>query len=109
MMEEKCQLQPYMLLLSYDDAVVKFRLRVNCLQTVKTHWKNDPKYEEDQWSCWECPGVALDSTKHISRCEKYADLRADLDIQTDQDCVLFFNRVLERRLTQLEESEDEYA
>ena len=105
MRTEKCELQPYMLSLTYQDAVSKFRLRVNCVETVKTHWKKVPGYEDDLWSCWECPGTALDSTSHISRCRKYADLRTDLDIKSDKDCVLFFQRVIERRLAQPEDEE----
>ena len=73
--DEQCVIQDYMMNLKYDDAILKFRLRADMVQTVKCHWKNDPQYEADGWSCWHCP--ATDQTTHIQQCSEYANMRKD--------------------------------
>ena len=101
--KEKCEVQPYMKTLSYDDALMKFRLRADMVDTVKCHWKSEPKYEDELWSCWHCP--ATDRSSHIRCCREYADLREDLDLSKDDQLATFFRRVIERR-RQVQEIKD---
>ena len=102
--EEKCDIQPYMKNMKYEDALLKFRLRADMVETIKCHWKNDQKYETDRWSCWHCP--ATDQTSHIQRCAEYADLREDLSLDNDKHLVTYFRRVIERRMETFEDVEE---
>ena len=94
--KEKCEVKDYMKELPYNGAIVKFRLRAKLFPTIKSHFKNNREYEEDLYSCPEgC--VAVDTTRHIERCPKYADLREGFCLDRDSDLVSYFQLVLERR------------
>ena len=94
--KEKCEVKDYMKELPYNGALVKFRLRAKLFPTIKSHFKNNREYEEDLYSCPEgC--VAVDTTRHIERCPKYADLREGFCLDRDSDLVSYFQLVLERR------------
>ena len=104
MEDESFEVKKYMKELSYDDALLKFRLRGNVLKTIKTHFKSDKSYSRELWSCEKCS--LLDSTFHVQyKCTEYDDLRKNLNFDNDGDVVSFFRKVLERREREVEESE----
>ena len=101
--KETFELKPYMENLSYEEALLKFRLRGKVFHTVKTHFKNDKAFTEDLWSCQDCS--MLDSSFHLQfQCTKYEDLRCKFNFDEEKDVVHFFRNVLERR--QLEEDDE---
>ena len=100
--KETFELKPYMENLSYEEALLKFRLRGKVFHTVKTHFKNDKEFTENLWSRQECS--LLDSSFHVQfQCTNYEDLRSKFNFDKEQDVVHFFRKVLERR--QLEEDD----
>ena len=92
--------------LSYEDAVVKFKLRAKVCKTIKTQFKSDEEFSEDLFSCWDCSHPILDTSSHIRQCHHYADLRESLDLDKTEDTVTFFKRVIKRR--ERKEEEDDH-
>ena len=102
--KERCELKEYMNNLSYNDACMKFRLRASLVPTVKSHYKSDPQFARDLWSCPEgCKRI--DTVSHIQRCSKYFDLRENLSLENDHDLVKYFQSVIERRRQREEEDQ----
>ena len=112
--EEKCEEKNYFKTLTYEEALMKIRIRASCVPSVRMHFRNDPAFRKETWSCPECkagePGVGgddgdlgtgveprLDTTSHIKICFGYSDLRYGLCLDDDQQLVEYFCRVLERR------------
>ena len=64
---------------------------------------SDPKYREMQLQCIACRlaekpvSDSKDTEEHVMSCNAYADLRTDLNLDTDKGLVTFFQRVIERR------------
>ena len=93
---EECEIRTYMKKFTYNDALLKFRMRGKVITTVKTHFKSDKKFTDELWSCWDCS--SLDTSSHILyKCPKYDDLRRYLDFDDDEDVVAFFREVIQMR------------
>ena len=104
--EEKFEVKEYLKTLSYEAAVFKFKYRAKMIETIKCHWKNDPTYWKEGWSCWEgCR--ATDRTSHVQRCLGYKHLREDLDLENDEHLTTYFKRVIEHRKEKLEQQDEE--
>ena len=89
-------MKDYMKNLTYDDAVIKFKLRARVLKSIKTHFKSDPVFTEELWSCKECS--LLETSSHlVNKCVLFDDERDGLDLGDDEDLILFFKRILEKR------------
>ena len=102
---EKCEVKKYMRNMTYDNALVRFRLRAKLFPTIKSHYKNNPTFSKDNYSCPEgC--IAVDNCCHIKICIHYADLREYLSLNKEEDLVTYFISVLKRRLKNEEEKSD---
>ena len=100
---EEFEMKSYMKELTYNDALLKFRMRGRILKTVKTHFKSDKRYTEDLWSCEECQ--LLDTSSHIlNKCPKYEALRKEINPDDDKDVVSFFRDVIKERERYLDET-----
>ena len=101
-LEEPFETKAYMKNLTYDDAVLRFKLRAKVFKPIKTHFKSDPVFTEELWSCKECS--LLQTSFHlIHKCVLYDDEREGLDLDEDEDLVFFLRRILERREREGEE------
>ena len=109
--EEVFEMKNYMRDLSYDDSLLKFRLRAGVSKYIRTHYKRDEENERETWSCWETTCTSLDTTNHIlHECRNYESLKNGLDFTKDNDVILFFRRVFEKRekdRTELEREKEE--
>ena len=82
--------------------VLRFKLRAKVFKPIKTHFKSDPVFMEELWSCKECS--LLHTSFHlIYKCILYDDEREGLDLDEDEDLVFFLRRILERREREGEE------
>ena len=105
-LDEQFELKDYMTNLTYEDAVIKFKLRAKVLKSIKTHFKSDPVFVEELWSCKECS--LLDTTSHlINKCVLFDEEREGLDLGEDEDLIFFFKRVLEKREREEEEKQSD--
>ena len=94
--EEKFEVKPYIKDLTYNDAVVRFRLRGRTCKTIKTHFKSDVKFSKDLWRCWECS--FLDNSFHIlHQCPHYDEMRRMFNLEDEEQVVKFFVKVIEER------------
>ena len=55
------------------------------------------KYEATGWRCRACPYMVREDQDHLSQCSGYADLRAGIDFDSDEELVRFFSLVMKRR------------
>ena len=94
--QETFEIKEYMRNLTYEEALLRFRIRSKVVKTIKTHFKNDKVFSEELWSCDRCS--RLDTSDHLLyHCSKYDDLREGLSFDKDEDLVSFFRKVIERR------------
>ena len=90
--------------LPYDDALLAFRVRAGVQRNIRTHYKNDEENSREGWACWENCN-AVDTNPHIlHQCPKYDSFKKNLDFSRDEDVVLFFRQVLEKREKDREEN-----
>ena len=101
---ENCEVKQYIKDLPYSQALLRFRIRADMVPTVKTHWKSDPGYEADLWTCWACPQPVTDTTSHIKRCPEYSDLRENLELDRTEHLVIYFQKVIDRRLSEQDDN-----
>ena len=93
------KMQEYFKELNLSQARTKFAIDTLMLKTIKSHFPSDKKYEEDMWKCEQC--TRIDSIRHLIRCPFFADLRADKDLQNNnEDIVEYFQKIVEYRLEQ---------
>ena len=102
--KEKYGKKEYMNTLSYDQAVMYFKLRAKVCNTIKTHFKNNKEFEEDIYSCWDCSSSILDTSSHLKNCFHYEECKESLDLERTDHLVTFFQRVIKKREDE-EESE----
>ena len=82
--------------LSYDKALVKFRIRAKFIPTVKSHFKSNQDYSESLYACPEgCNKI--DTSNHIKYCPVYADMREGLCLESDSDLVSYFQMLIEQQ------------
>ena len=103
--KENCELKNYMKNLTYENAIMKFRLKAKFFPSIRNHFKNDPKFEKELWFCPEgCKKIG--SISHVTHCNMYSDLRRNLSLDDDEDLVQYFLSVLERRKKKEEEESE---
>ena len=47
--------------------------------------------------CQACGGVVREDQEHLTRCEGYADLRGDADLENEEELVEFVLKVMNRK------------
>ena len=94
----------YFKTLSVSQARLRLKLHARMTPRVAACFPSDCRFKEQQLQCLACSqaGIAAslestDTEEHIMSCSFYADLRDDLDLETDMGLVTFFQRVIERR------------
>ena len=96
-----------------EDCGLKEYVREGNLYTVRKQWEvrcfmlrvagNYPshkKYEATGWRCQACPYMVREDQDHLTHCSGYADLRIGVDLNSDEELVKFYNRVMKRRETE---------
>ena len=65
---------------------------------VAGNYPGHKRYLATGWQCQACMGQVREDQDHLlTTCPGYADLRQDKDMETDQDLVEFFTKVMARR------------
>ena len=83
-------------------------MRAKVCKTIKTHFKNNKEYKEDNFPCWDCSTEVLDTSNHlVNDCEKYDDLKNSLDLGKTEGLVIFFQRIVQRGEKEKEEKDEE--
>ena len=101
--KENFEMKEYMKNMTYERALIKFKLRARVCETIKTHFKSQKEFEEDIYSCWDCSSEFLDTSTHIKNCKHYNECKESLDLEDTEDLVTFFQRVIRKR----EQEEDD--
>ena len=63
--------------------------------TVKMNFKNDPTFKRQ---LWVCDATEKDTQLHVMSCTAYEDLRSHLDLDNENDLVIYFSLVIKRRV-----------
>ena len=88
----------YMKRLPLAKSRVMFRYRARCIKGVKYNTKNS----HTDLSCRLCQGPSIENQEHLLICEGTSFERRGLDLQKEQDFVLFWMRV-STRLSKLQD------
>ena len=89
--KEEFEMKKYMRDLSYDDSLLRFRLRAGVTKYIRTHYKRDEENERETWSCWEKTCTSLGTSNDIlHECKNYESLKNGLEFTKDNDVILFF-------------------
>ena len=98
---EEFGLQNYLKNMSLKNARMKFAIETEMVEKIKFNFMSDIQYEKQNWACDYCLGVKgvykPDSMHHVTECENYAFLRQDLNLDQDNDVVIYFTKVVELR------------
>ena len=98
---EEFGLQNYLKNMSLKNARMKFAIETEMVEKIKFNFMSDIQYEKQNWACDYCLGVKgvykPDSMHHVTQCENYAFLRQDLNLDQDNDVVIYFTKVVELR------------
>ena len=74
---------------------VDFKVRSQMLE-VKYNYSHDPRFTNDLWKCDSCQS-SIDTQNHILWCPSYKDLRADKDINNNEDLIRYLKSVMATR------------
>ena len=93
--EEDFETKPYFKTMKLQDSRTMFGIRSMTTQTIKTHQMSNNDFAKKLWQC-ECG--ATDTICHVKRCTLFEELRANLDIENDDnDLVKYFQEVVRKR------------
>ena len=92
--EETYELKEYIKKMNMHDARINFQLRSKMFPC-KNNFKNDPENTASKWLCKVC--MQVDSQSHILTCSAYKQLREGKSLDSDQDIVDYYKKVLRIR------------
>ena len=111
--QEEFGVHAYFKTLTVSQSRLRFRLHARMTPRVAMCYKSDRRYMEMGYQCVACREVGepvsqetQDTEEHIMSCLHYSDLREDIDLNTDQGIVKYFQRVISRR-TEIEKYEED--
>ena len=89
--------------LTVAQAQLRLKLAAQMTPRVATCFPSDRRYQLIDFQCVACRAAGRpvsqetrDTIEHIKMCDKYYDLRTDLNLDTDYGLVMFFKRVIEQ-------------
>ena len=102
--QKKFGVHDYFRTLTVSQSRLRFRLYSRMTPRVAMNYKSDRRFMEMGYQCLGCREAGepvreetRDTEEHITRCKYYADLREDLDLDTDVGIVSYFQRVISKR------------
>ena len=93
---ESFQMKQYFKELNLQQSCLQFKLNSKMTPKIASNFHCDPKYCEMNYLCVGC-SVRRDSEDHVTRCERYSDLRQNLNLDVQKDLLTFFQLVIDRR------------
>ena len=102
--QEEFGVHKYFRTLTVSQSRLRFRLHARMTPRVAMCFKSDRRFMEMGYQCLGCREAGepvsqetRDTEEHIARCIYYADLREDLDLDSDVGLVTYFQRVISKR------------
>ena len=104
------KMKDYFKTLNIRQARLQFKINSKMTPKVAANFHRNPQYREIDYMCVGCSvgrgsdgGTEgqtrnLDSEDHILRCNSYADLRLNLDLNVQCDMLKYFQLVIDRRI-----------
>ena len=93
---ESFQMKQYFKELNLQQSRLQFKLNSKMTPKIASNFHRDPKYREMNYLCVGC-SVRRDSEDHVTRCERYSDLRQNLNLDVQKDLLTFFQLVIDRQ------------
>ena len=87
--------QAYFKDLKVEEIRTKFRLRTKMID-VKFNFKNKNNYSGELWLCDSCE-TSIESQSHVLWCPAYQNLREGKDLNSDNDLVQYFKKLMNIR------------
>ena len=106
--EGDLKMKEYMKNLNLSAGRMIFRKNSFLIKTVMMNYKSEKRIESLKYICQEClkmnpPVSHLDNQEALlSTCQGNADLRADLDLDDNNQLALYLRRVIDRRTQRME-------
>ena len=108
---ESFKLKSYFKELTINKSRLQFKLNSKMTPKIASNFHRDPKYREIDYLCVGCSvGTGgredssgelnrnIDTEDHVTRCLGYADLRQNLDLDSQSDLLTYFQLVIDRRI-----------
>ena len=105
MKDDEVKLQEYFHNLTLYEARERFKIKSN-MNKIRGNYKNMATNKQAGWRCVGC-NIEVELNSHVMICGAYEDDRSDLEMNTDKGIVEFFRRVMKRRMTILDEEDDD--
>jgi hypothetical protein len=96
MIKEGCDLKDYVKHGNLYSARKTWEAKCYMLR-VAGNYPGHKRYEATDWRYQACPYMVREDQDHLSCCSGYADLRAGIDFDSDEELVRFFSLVMKRR------------
>ena len=93
--DEKFECKDYLTNLPLSQARTLFQHKYSMTENVKMNYKGDPSYAKSLWKCQKCGNQ--DSEIHLLWCSGYAELRKDLDLDSDRDLCSYLQKIIKLR------------
>jgi hypothetical protein len=95
MIEEKCEIKPYIKNLSVNNArhIFKKRSSSSMTQYVKMNFMSEIRFMKDLWRCDSCQ-KSIDNMNHVLWCPSYSEMRAGKDLDNDTDMASYLHDVM---------------
>ena len=106
--EGDLKMKEYMKNLNLSAGRMIFRKNSFLIKTVMMNYKSEKRFKSLKYICQEClkmnpPVSHLDNQEALlSTCQGNADLRADLDLDDNNQLALYLRRVIDRRTQRME-------
>ena len=98
---EEFGLKKYFSYLNLEQARIKFRERMKCMVTCKTHFPSEPQFIKDMLQCPEPECSKIDVLDHWKFCSAYDYLKQGRNFSRDVDLIEFYRAVISHREAQL--------
>ena len=93
--DEQFGCKDYLTNLPLSHARTLFQHKYSMTENVKMNYKGDSSYAKSLWKCQECGNQ--DSEIHLLWCSGYAELRKDLDLESDKDLCSYLQKIIRLR------------
>ena len=96
---ESFELKPYFKDLKLSLARVKFRERVNCMTSCRSHFPSDQTNIREVFQCPEELCSKIDTLNHWRECHAYEHLRKGKSLSVETELLEYYKRIIEHRLS----------
>ena len=113
--QDDFKMKTYFKTFSTIQARMKFKI-ISHMTRLAMNYRNEKKFRDRGWVCLGCqslpppeggeggvsggqqePGPVLETDEHVLYCRAYSDLRENKNLSRDEDLILYYQQVCERR------------